>query len=285
MGKGVFMAQSSIVNILTISFPEEIIITILGLLAIGKFELVRNKRNWHKILITALLLSVISFFVRKAISTEIENLLISFIFFTLLYIFVLRLTVYESIMASLLALIILAIIQTPCIMILSSIIRISLEDVAKSNLMFFLFFIPERIVELLLICLSLKYEIRIMDFEKKSYIKKDFYIQLFVYIVCLCTLIPLMILLARTVIYGGIDSIINTANSVLIRVNIYLTIFVTIILTISLKNTSDYYKKKNSLNNNEIKQSLEYISSLLNEKNYDELKDAVDKLSEHISKQ
>lgn len=94
-----------------------------------------------------------------------------------------------------------------------------------------------------------------------------------------------MILLARTVIYGGIDSIINTANSVLIRVNIYLTIFVTIILTISLKNTSDYYKKKNSLNNNEIKQSLEYISSLLNEKNYDELKDAVDKLSEHISKQ
>jgi len=285
MGKGVFMAQSSIVNILTISFPEEIIITILGLLAIGKFELVRNKRNWHKILITALLLSVISFFVRKAISTEIENLLISFIFFTLLYIFVLRLTVYESIMASLLALIILAIIQTPCIMILSSIIRISLEDVAKSNLMFFLFFIPERIVELLLICLSLKYEIKIMDFEKKSYIKKDFYIQLFVYIVCLCTLIPLMILLARTVIYGGIDSIINTANSVLIRVNIYLTIFVTIILTISLKNTSDYYKKKNSLNNNEIKQSLEYISSLLNEKNYDELKDAVDKLSEHISKQ
>jgi len=279
------MAQSSIINILTISFPEAIIIILMGLISIGRFGHIRNKSNIIKILFIAILSSVLSYFIRKVIDNEIENILISFIVFTLLYIFVLRLTVYESAMASLLSLIVFAVAQTVSIMLMGSITKTNFEDIVMNNLMLFIFVIPERVIEILLIYFSLKYEIKIIDFEKESFKKRDFYIQMFVYIICICTLVPLMMLLAKTVIYNDLDSIIDSTNSLLIRLNIYLTIFVTIVLTIAIKNTSDYYKNKHSLNTNELKQNLEYISSLLDEKNYDELKDAVDKLSERISRQ
>jgi len=279
------MAQSSIVSVLTISFPEAIAIILLGLLSTGKSEYIRSKINLARVLAMAALSSVMSFFIRKLVGSEIENLLVSFIMFTLLYIFIIRLTVYESTMASLLSLVLFTIEQTACILLLTAITGINFENVISNDILLFLFFIPERIVEAVLIYIFMKYNIKIIDFEKVNLKKKEFYLQLFVYIISICTLIFITNLLAKLAIYGDIDAINNSTNSILVRINIYLTIFVTIVLTIAIKSTNDYYKNKNSLSNNELKQSLKYISNLLEEKNYEELKDALDKLNDHISKQ
>lgn len=279
------MAQSSIVSVLTISFPEAIAIILLGLLSTGKSEYIRSKINLARVLAMAALSSVMSFFIRKLVGSEIENLLVSFIMFTLLYIFIIRLTVYESTMASLLSLVLFTIEQTACILLLTAITGINFENVISNDILLFLFFIPERIVEAVLIFIFMKYNIKIIDFEKMNLKKKEFYLQLFVYIISICTLIFITNLLAKLAIYGDLDAINNSTNSILVRINIYLTIFVTIVLTIAIKSTNDYYKNKNSLSNNELKQSLKYISNLLEEKNYEELKDALDKLNDHISKQ
>jgi len=283
--RSVFMAQSSIVSVLTISFPEAIAIILLGLLSTGKSEYIRSKINLARVLAMAALSSVMSFFIRKLVGSEIENLLVSFIMFTLLYIFIIRLTVYESTMASLLSLVLFTIEQTACILLLTAITGINFENVISNDILLFLFFIPERIVEAVLIFIFMKYNIKIIDFEKVNLKKKEFYLQLFVYIISICTLIFITNLLAKLAIYGDLDAINNSTNSILVRINIYLTIFVTIVLTIAIKSTNDYYKNKNSLSNNELKQSLKYISNLLEEKNYEELKDALDKLNDHISKQ
>lgn len=279
------MAQSSIVSVLTISFPEAIAIILLGLLSTGKSEYIRSKINLARVLAMAALTSVMSFFIRKVVGSEIENLLVSFIMFTLLYIFIIRLTVYESTMASLLSLVLFTIEQTACILLLTAITGINFENVISNDILLFLFFIPERIVEAVLIFIFMKYNIKIIDFEKMNLKKKEFYLQLFVYIISICTLIFITNLLAKLAIYGDIDAINNSTNSILVRINIYLTIFVTIVLTIAIKSTNDYYKNKSFLSNNELKQSLKYISNLLEEKNYEELKDALDKLNDHISKQ
>jgi hypothetical protein len=279
------MAQSSIVSVLTISFPEAIAIILLGLLSTGKSEYIRSKINLARVLAMAALSSVMSFFIRKLVGSEIENLLVSFIMFTLLYIFIIKLTVYESTMASLLSLVLFTIEQTACILLLTAITGLNFENVLSNDILLFLFFIPERIVEAVLIYIFMKYNIKIIDFEKVNLKKKEFYLQLFVYIISICTLIFITNLLAKLAIYGDIDAINNSTNSILVRINIYLTIFVTIVLTIAIKSTNDYYKNKNSLSNNELKQSLKYISNLLEEKNYEELKDALDKLNDHISKQ
>ena len=279
------MAQSSIVSVLTISFPEAIAIILLGLLSTGKSEYIRSKINLARVLAMAALSSVMSFFIRKLVGSEIENLLVSFIMFTLLYIFIIKLTVYESTMASLLSLVLFTIEQTACILLLTAITGINFENVISNDILLFLFFIPERIVEAVLIFIFMKYNIKIIDFEKMNLKKKEFYLQLFVYIISICTLIFITNLLAKLAIYGDLDAINNSTNSILVRINIYLTIFVTIVLTIAIKSTNDYYKNKNSLSNNELKQSLKYISNLLEEKNYEELKDALDKLNDHISKQ
>ncbi|MEG6614634.1 hypothetical protein V6C42_17470 [Pseudoclostridium thermosuccinogenes] len=279
------MAQSSIVSVLTISFPEAIAIILLGLLSTGKSEYIRSKINLARVLAMAALSSVMSFFIRKVVGSEIENLLVSFIMFTLLYIFIIRLTVYESTMASLLSLVLFTIEQTACILLLTAITGINFENVISNDILLFLFFIPERIVEAVLIFIFMKYNIKIIDFEKMNLKKKEFYLQLFVYIISICTLIFITNLLAKLAIYGDIDAINNSTNSILVRINIYLTIFVTIVLTIAIKSTNDYYKNKSFLSNNELKQSLKYISNLLEEKNYEELKDALDKLNDHISKQ
>ena len=279
------MAQSSIVSVLTISFPEAIAIILLGLLSTGKSEYIRSKINLARVLAMAALSSVMSFFIRKLVGSEIENLLVSFIMFTLLYIFIIKLTVYESTMASLLSLVLFTIEQTACILLLTAITGLNFENVLSNDITLFLFFIPERIVEAVLIYIFMKYNIKIIDFEKMNLKKKEFYLQLFVYIISICTLIFITNLLAKLAIYGDLDAINNSTNSILVRINIYLTIFVTIVLTIAIKSTNDYYKNKNSLSNNELKQSLKYISNLLEEKNYEELKDALDKLNDHISKQ
>jgi len=283
--RSVFMAQSSIVSVLTISFPEAIAIILLGLLSTGKSEYIRSKINLARVLAMAALSSVMSFFIRKVVGSEIENLLVSFIMFTLLYIFIIKLTVYESTMASLLSLVLFTIEQTACILLLTAITGLNFENVLSNDITLFLFFIPERIVEAVLIYIFMKYNIKIIDFEKVNLKKKEFYLQLFVYIISICTLIFITNLLAKLAIYGDLDAINNSTNSILVRINIYLTIFVTIVLTIAIKSTNDYYKNKNSLSNNELKQSLKYISNLLEEKNYEELKDALDKLNDHISKQ
>jgi hypothetical protein len=81
------------------------------------------------------------------------------------------------------------------------------------------------------------------------------------------------------------NTMVSTQNIYLLRLNIYIAVFVTIILTLAVKSVYAFYKNKNTLNNNEVIQSLEYIQGLLNEQNYEEANEALGTLKKHITEQ
>jgi len=77
-------------------------------------------------------------------------------------------------------------------------------------------------------------------------------------------------------------AITSSQNVYLLRINIFISLFVTIILTLAVKNIHEFYKNKNTLNNNEIVQNIEYIYRLIDEQKINEAKNALISLKSHI---
>lgn len=278
------MDQISIPSIIFVSFPEVLLVAILGILSIGKFTYLKNRSNYVKILGFSIITAVSSYFIRRAVSTEVESLLVFLIIICLLFIFVLRLKFYESILATLLGLTIFIIVEMVCLILITAITGITLDQTYTSNdLMRIYISIPERIVQVVLIALSLKFKIKVVDMQSADIKRKEYYLQLFVYIVSIGTLIFLAILMGKTLLFDN-GNLMSATNTLLLRLNIYLSLFVTVILTLAIRSTHEFYKNKNTLSNNELLQSLEYISNLIEERNLNEAKNAVSSLKHHITK-
>lgn len=60
--------------------------------------------------------------------------------------------------------------------------------------------------------------------------------------------------------------------------------FVTIILILAAWTINEHHKNKNILNNNELRQSLDYISTQIENQNIDEAKTALENLRNHLRK-
>lgn len=274
------MNNPSHLSILLVSFPESLLVGILSILTIGKFSFFKDKGNIIRILIFAVISSVTSFFVKKKISSE-EALLVYLFLSSLLFIFIVRLRLYESIMASIFGIIIMLLVEILWFTVAQPFIGSNMEEVYSNVFSLFLLALPARLLEALMIYLSLKYKIRIIDFEHKDTQKKEYYIYLFVFVISVGTLIFLAFLLAKILMFEDTNTG-SLIDNLLVRINIYLTLFVTTILSLTIKNTHDYYKNSNKLNDNEFLQNIEYISNLMEEDNITEAKDAIDSLKDYL---
>lgn len=274
------MDSISYLSIVLISFPESLLIGLLSILTIGKFSFLKDKNNLIRLLIYALISAVLSFYVDSKVTTE-EGLLVYLFVTCLLFIFLLRLKLYESILASIFGFALQMMTEVLWLAIAQPFIGNNIESFYLHVGSLFLLSLPTRLLQLVLAFLSLKFRIKIVDFENKNIKQKEYYVQLVVYVISIGTLIFLSFLLTKMVVFGGSNDP-SSIDNLLIRVNIYLTLFVTVILTLAVKNTHDYYKNKNRLNNNEFLQNLEYISSLIEEENISEAKDAIDSLKTHL---
>lgn len=262
------MDQISLPSLVFASFPEGIVVAILGLLCIGKANYIKEINNIIRIILFGVIYAVAAYYIRRIANNVIENSLIYLILICLSYIFIMRLKFYESIMASILGfVVVIFVIQTISLVAVMQIFSINLNDVYESDILRFLITLPERFLEFIIIYLGCRFNIRIIDFESTTVKKKEYYIQLFVYIVSISTLIFLVVIMANTIFFNDTKSLQST-DIVLIRLNIYLSLFVTIVLTLAIKSTRDFYKAKSTLNNNEILQSLEYIQNLIDNKDY-----------------
>ena len=279
-----FVDEISIISLAFTSFPESFLLIILGILAIGRFSYLKKKTNFIRIGVYAVVMSVLDYFTRRVISSPIENLLISLFASSLLCVFIMRLKFYESIMATLFGMVVVVSIQTAVLLILTAILKINLSHVYASDLLRILMTLPERTIQIVLVIFAYRRRIKIVDMESTTIKKKEYFIQLSVYIISIGTLIFLALVMAKILLFDH-SNFTNATNTLLLRLNIYLSLFVTVILTLAIKNTHEFYKKKNTLNNNEFMQNLEYISSLIDEKNFNEAKGAVDSLKDHITKQ
>jgi hypothetical protein len=273
--------QLSTIGIFTVSFPEALILTVLGIIAIGNFGYFKSKKNFLRIVLMAVVIALTSNFLREALDNEIESTVINIFVISLLYIFIARLKFYKSIMAALFSMIIIAVIQTPAVIGVSAISGLTYSEAFKNDFLLVLFVLPERILEIVLICLSMRFNLKIIDLESTNIKKKAYYVQLLVYIISICTLVFLSLLMVKILISDNGN--LNSSNSTLLRLNVYLTLFVTVVLTLAVRNTHEHYKNKNKLNNNEIMQSLDYIKDLIEEKELSEASSAIDSLKIHIS--
>ncbi|MCX7843306.1 MAG: hypothetical protein N2489_09580 [Clostridia bacterium] len=279
------MDQITISSLIFVSFPESIAIILFGIIAIGKINqlLSGRVRSLVKIFIFSLIYLIACFFIRRLVENVIENFIISFIIFCLLYILLLGFKFYESIIASIFGFLFMVIIQIVALSTTMAITGLTLSDAYQSDLTRFLLNLPERIIEIILIYLSIRFNLKVIDLNTLNIKKREYYIQLFVYFISIGTLIFIAVLMSDIIFFKS--SSINTSSFTFERFNIYLTLFVTIILSIAIRNISEYYKTKNNLNNNELVQSLQFISSLICEQKYTVAHDELKRLINHISEQ
>ena len=279
-----FLDQISIPSILLVSFPESILVALLGIFSIGKFSYFNNRFNFVRLFVFSAISSLFTYFIRRITSNEIEILLVGIILLSLLNIIILRLKFYEAILSSIFGFTIFIVTEMVCLLSLSAIFKIKLDEVYQIDLARFLISLPERVVQSLLVYLSIRYKVKIADLESATVKKKEYYIQLTVYILSIGVLVFLALIMAKTLLYDR-GNFTTTMNSLLLRLNIYFTLFITVILTLAIRSIHEFYKNKNSLSNTEFSQNLQYIYNLVDEGNIKEAKDAIETLKHHIVKQ
>jgi len=275
------MQYISVISALTVSISEAITISLLGIVSIGKYKYLSQKSNYIKILLYSIIFAALILSIRTKVGTELEVFVTGIILTGLLNIFILRLKFYESIMASIFGFVILAIVQTIYVLLITTVTGTTYDSIQNDNLFKVLVVLPERLIEIVLIFVALKKKINIINLEVTNIKKKEYYLQLFVYLIAIGTLLFLAIIMVKMILVDN-GNLTSPTNAILIRLNIFLLLFVTIVLTLAITNVSEHYRNKYTLNNNEFKQSLDYIQKLLNENNVKEAKDAVNSLKTYI---
>lgn len=279
--KGVLAMCNSFLSLLLISIPESFLAGILSILTIGKFSYLKeDKKNIIRLFIYSIISAVLSFYFHNRVSTE-ESFLVYVLITPLLFIFILKLNLSESIIASIFGLTIQVATEVIWLSLAQPFISNSIDIIYSNIGLLFLLSLPTRLLQLALVFISYKYNIRIIDIENKDTKKREYYIKLIVYALSIGTLVFLAFLLTKTLVFEKTNDFLSI-DGFLIRINIYLTLFVTVILTLAVKNTSDYFKNKSRLNNNEFLQNLEYISDLMKEENMTEAKDAIESLKKYL---
>lgn len=275
------MDQISILSLVLVSFPEAVLLSLFGILLVGKHKFLYVKSNYIRIIIYAIIIPVSTYFTRRVVSNVVEIILISIFISALLYIFILRFKFYESILAAIIGFFAFLTIQTVTTIAVMALSGLSINAAYLNDLTRFLVVLPERIVEVAFVLISLKCKIKIIDFEGVTIKRKVYYIQLFVYIISIGTLLFLSVIMVNAIFFDNTNST-NIMHSNLTRFNIYLTLFVTIILTLAVRSINESYKSKSALSNNELLQSLNYIMDLLKQENYQEATKVTENLKSHI---
>ncbi|PQQ65795.1 hypothetical protein [Acetivibrio saccincola] len=276
------MDKLSFISFMSISFPEQIIVFILGTLFIGKKSILKSLVNIVKVVFISLLMSALNYIIRKYLNYELEITIFSMLLFTLLLIFVLKYRFYEAISLSVFGFLLILIIEIPMSLLLKNLLEItSPADLYNNYSKLVPWVFSVRFMQIITIILLYKFDIKVFDMENSNIKKKEFYIQIAVYLISILSLAFLTIIMAKVLIFN--DNISESSNN-LLRMNICITLFITATLTVAVRDTYSYYKNKNVLNNNELIQNIDLIYDMITQKNYREAKEALQNLKSHINK-
>lgn len=276
------MDKLSFISFMSISFPEQIIVFILGTLFIGKKSILKSPVNIVKVVFISLLMSALNYIIRKYLNYELEITIFSMLLFILLLIFVLKYRFYEAISLSVFGFLLILIIEIPMSLLLKNLLEItSPADLYNNYSKLVPWVFSVRFMQIITIILLYKFDIKVFDMENSNIKKKEFYIQIAFYLISILSLAFLTIIMAKVLIFN--DNISESSNN-LLRMNICITLFITATLTVAVRDTYSYYKNKNVLNNNELIQNIDLIYDMITQKKYREAKEALQNLKSHINK-
>jgi hypothetical protein len=277
------MEDLSLIAFILVCLPEKLIMTFFGFALIGKFNFFKSQSNIIRLLLFSIVITMSTYFLIKVLGFRIENTLISMMLHTLLLILIVRTKFYESILASIFGGLLIFVTEIPIIFALSFITSIDTQDLYSNAENLLIFLVPERIIQISLIYISFILKFKIVDMETTNINRKEYYIQLATYLISILILLILSFIMTKALVFDDYSDM-NYTNSFLMKINICITLFATIILTLAIKGTHNYYKNKRILDNNEVIQSIEYIYNLLEEKDYEEAKESLVSLKTHIEK-
>ena len=279
------MQGMSFLKFLLVSFPEHLLFIFLGSFAIGKYSFFKIRSNYYRVLAVSFLMIGLSYLFKEKLGLGAESTLLILFSYIILIIFVMKFKFYESIAASIFAFSLLLLVEIPVTVVMGSVLGVESNKAFMENFtLYFMIFFVTRLLQSLLVVLFYRFKFKVINMEYPNNMAKEYNKQLFVYLISICTLGFLAFLMTRMLLIDT-NTMVSTQNIYLLRLNIYIAVFVTIILTLAVKSVYAFYKNKNTLNNNEVIQSLEYIQGLLNEQNYEEANEALGTLKKHITEQ
>jgi hypothetical protein len=279
------MQGMSFLKFFLISFPEQLLFVFLGSFAIGKYSYIKIRSNYYRVIAVSLIMVGMSYLLKEKLGLGAESTLLILFSYIILIIFVMKFKFYESIAASIFAFSLLLLVEIPVTVVMGTVLSLENNKAFTENTtLYFVIFFVIRLLQSLLVFLFHRFKFKVINMEYPNNMVNEYYIQLFVYLISICTLGFLAFLMTRMLLIDT-NTMASTQNINLLRLNIYITVFVTIILSLAVKSVYVHYRNKNTLSNNEVIQSLEYIQSLLNEKSYKEADEALSTLKEHIIEQ
>ena len=144
---------SSFLSFILLSFPESLLIGTISILTIGRFTFFKDdKRNIIRLLIYAIMSAALSLFFNGRVP-DVERPLIYVLITPLLFMFLLRLKLYESILASIFGLATQLVTEVIWISLAQPFLGGYIDKMYADLRLLFLFSIPTRLLQLLLIYL------------------------------------------------------------------------------------------------------------------------------------
>lgn len=272
----------SLIQYILVSFSEQIIFILLGFFSIGKYSYFKTRSNYFRILAIASIATSISYILREKFGLGSEASLLLLFLDIILLILIAKFKFYEAVTASVLAFSLILLVEMPFSVIISLILKIDGEKEFYHNASnFATSVLIIRSLQIILAVLFYRFKFKIVNMDNTSIKTKVYYIQLIVYLISLSTIGFLSFLMTKMLIFET-AAITSSQNVYLLKINIFISLFVTIILTLAVKNIHEFYKNKSTLNNNEVIQNIEYIYRLIDEQNINEAKDALISLKSHL---
>jgi len=214
------MENMSLLQFILVSFSEQVIFIFL-------------------ILSTASLVTVISYILREKLGLVSEAPLLVLFADIILMIFIMRFNFYEAITSSVLGFSLIMLVEIPFSVIITLLLGINgAEELYQNAVNFAIFVLSTRLLQIVLAFLFYRFKFKVVNMENANIRTKVYYIQLIVYLISLCTIGFLTFLMTRMLIFA------SSQNVYLLRINIFISLFVTIILTLAVKNIHEFYKNK-----------------------------------------
>jgi hypothetical protein len=267
----------TILSTILLSFPEYLCACIIGLLLIGKHDMLTNKRYYFRIFLYTAISCIGYFFTRPIISGSIEWLPFYIVSSTFLYVFIFRFQYFESLMASTFQLIIIFLLDISITTIFIHIFNLNAVSAVSTEWLLFIMSIFVRFIHILLIVFIFRRNFKIIDFKNKPLKYKKYYASLFLYLMISLILILLLLTLTKILLLGS-----NNLD-ILLHTNIYVVPAMILLLVLAMKNDNSLKKKQTELSKKEFIQNLNYIDNLIKKGRLNEASDSLNTLKDFIS--
>lgn len=264
------MEQFSLLNFLTMSIPEEFLLSFFIWTILGKKDTVKFINVIATTIITSIAFASISFICNSNTTlTAILNLII----LTVTILFLYNLSFFEAIVAALLAFVVLTIIQAVITNIGLIVTNYSFSDIEKDNVLRLMLFIASFIIFSTITLTLFKLNVKVLNFKKKNI---NIYYLTRVRYVALQLLFTFLIIIFNFRIYWSNKKLFGSfSDKVLIAMSLAFVVIFTIVIVVNVfkmgKNIQKEEEQKRVYDNREVFQNIDYLCKLMESKDYEEV--------------